>query len=650
MSITITNNSVFFDKNDIVSSDGSVGTTEGFRTVISGDLSPLKNRIINGDMTVNQRYTGTRVATAGSYPVIVDRFRLYNSTATSYINASRVSWSLVDGPPEGQQQGIRCTTLVSGWISGTADHIGLYTTIEGYDFLDFFYGTANNYGNEYSASTQPCPGILSFWVRSSTAGNYSVSFRNESSNRVLVQRFRAEQTWRKIFIFVPPCGDGTWNTSNGGGIYINWNLAIGDNTYRASTNEIGYWTDANYLGMLGQDNIVSNAIGTTFDITGVQFEKCIAPAMPCWIVKGSPVTANGTTGLTPLYSGDDDDNFRQITLPFPVTYLGKTYNDIYVGTNGYISFGSGSTRYPSALTNNSSPVVPPHLGFFKGDKRLVSLHGGQVTKTLGSFSTSNAYIVRWEGYNYSGSSSNRTIVEIWFYQLKLNDNNIIDVVYVQNQNTTQGNLSTAAFLEVNDEYTGNGSGTYYPLQFIANKDTGTSAYRIVMPPAKVVKSSGTDLYWNSSANLFDYSVSLPNLTSDEIYTRIGASTYNFTDKHTEFLKCQRYYQKTYAEATNEGANSATHGGVGLYPYYRDGTASTVSRYIPYIYSGEMRHTPSVAIYDYEGNANKASSDGVSNTYSASPSAIGTSACFVYFTSSMPSHYSLYAFVTLDAEM
>jgi len=59
-------------------------------------------------------------------------------------------------------------------------------------------------------------------------------------------------------------------------------------------------------------------------------------------------TFGSTTGLTASTtptSGGNDDGYWQLPLPFSITYCGAIYNEIYVGTNFYLTFGGGSNVY-----------------------------------------------------------------------------------------------------------------------------------------------------------------------------------------------------------------------------------------------------------------------------------------------------------------
>lgn len=85
---------------------------------------------------------------------------------------------------------------------------------------------------------------------------------------------------------------------------------------------------------------------------------------------GSPLTAwpnnpNSATNITNtlvgatgtlLQNGSVDDNFLQVTLPFTINFLGTPYSSIFVGSNSYITFGTGSSVYSNLSASN--PALP----------------------------------------------------------------------------------------------------------------------------------------------------------------------------------------------------------------------------------------------------------------------------------------------------
>jgi len=65
--------------------------------------------------------------------------------------------------------------------------------------------------------------------------------------------------------------------------------------------------------------------------------------------------ASLSAAITPTV-GNNDDGYWTLSLPFNITYLGNSYNTIYVGTNHYITFTAGSLVYSSLGPSN--PNLP----------------------------------------------------------------------------------------------------------------------------------------------------------------------------------------------------------------------------------------------------------------------------------------------------
>lgn len=56
--------------------------------------------------------------------------------------------------------------------------------------------------------------------------------------------------------------------------------------------------------------------------------------------------------LTGSFSGADDGSTGPIPMPFDFCFFGNTYNEVYIGTNGWVSF---SPNQPNTFTSNSIP-------------------------------------------------------------------------------------------------------------------------------------------------------------------------------------------------------------------------------------------------------------------------------------------------------
>jgi len=166
---------------------------------------------------------------------------------------------------------------------------------------------------------------------------------------------------------------------------------------------------------------------------------------------------NGTTGLTlvrnfgpPGYS--DDANYI-VNLPFTVEFLGQFWTSVYVGTNGYFTFGGGWNAF-SGFDGNNPPF--PHINFLPGDRALMKLYTGTVN---------NTFIIRWEGSNFGDQNTVRHIWEVHFTA----NSNVIDVHYVQVSDPSTVGASPVI---------GNGVDNAYVTTNTGDAATG-DAYRII---------------------------------------------------------------------------------------------------------------------------------------------------------------------------
>jgi hypothetical protein len=112
---------------------------------------------------------------------------------------------------------------------------------------------------------------LSFWVRSSITGTYSVKLGNSASDRFYIATYTisAANTWEQKTITLAGDTSGTWLTDNSTGIEIRFGMAIGS-SFTSST--IGSWAAGSSFGATTASNNWIGTNGATFYITGVQLE------------------------------------------------------------------------------------------------------------------------------------------------------------------------------------------------------------------------------------------------------------------------------------------------------------------------------------------------------------------------------------------
>ena len=213
----------------------------------------FRNRIINGDMRIDQRNNGASVIPLdGQYSL--DRWGCYRSQASRFAfqqNAGSVT------PPAGFTNYLGITSL-SSYSSIASDYLGVAQSIEGFNCADFAFGTA-------SARTVN----LSFLVRSSLTGTFGGSLRNSAFNRSYVFSYTisAANTWEFKTITIPGDAVGQWLTNNGIGINVWFDLGSGSNF----TGAPGSWLAANLLRPSGSVSLVG-VNNATWQVTGIQLE------------------------------------------------------------------------------------------------------------------------------------------------------------------------------------------------------------------------------------------------------------------------------------------------------------------------------------------------------------------------------------------
>jgi hypothetical protein len=220
----------------------------------SGGLPGMRNRIINGDMRIDQRNAGASVTiTALNGQYTLDRWNVNTN------QASKVSVQQSTTVPAGFNNSALITSL-SAFSSGSGDYFGFVHYVEGFNAADFEWGTANA-----QAVT------LSIRVRASITGTYAVAFGNSAGNRSYVATFTidAANTFETKTITIPGDTSGTWLTDSGRGLRMWFDLGSGSTFNQASPNT---WTASNTLRTSGSVSLVGTN-GATFYITGVQLEK-----------------------------------------------------------------------------------------------------------------------------------------------------------------------------------------------------------------------------------------------------------------------------------------------------------------------------------------------------------------------------------------
>lgn len=218
--------------------------------------SGLRNRIINGDMRIDQRNAGAAITVSpNAAKFVADRMYVVNTTA----GAGAFSVQQVPDAPDGFTSSVKVTCTTAQAALGANDFFSFQHRIEGANVADFGFGTA-------AAKTV----TVSFLVKASVAGTYGFSVTNHNGTRSYTTSYTigSANTWEYKTITLPGDTAGTWlKDTIGYGFNAYFGLGMGS-TYVAPTNNA--WTTGYYTPS-GAENVMS-AVGRAWQITGLQVE------------------------------------------------------------------------------------------------------------------------------------------------------------------------------------------------------------------------------------------------------------------------------------------------------------------------------------------------------------------------------------------
>jgi hypothetical protein len=211
----------------------------------------MRNRIINGAMTINQRgFSGTP-----NFEYTLDRWVFIN-TQTGKFTLSQNAGSVT--PPAGFSNYLGLTST-SAFSVASSDTFLLSQFIEGFNTSDLGWGTAN-------AKTV----TLSFQVYSSLTGTFGGAIVNSANNRSYPFSYTvtSANTWTSISVTIAGDTSGTWvGATNGIGLRVRFGLGSG----ATFSGTAGAWAAGDFVQPTGTVSVVGTN-GATFYITGVQLE------------------------------------------------------------------------------------------------------------------------------------------------------------------------------------------------------------------------------------------------------------------------------------------------------------------------------------------------------------------------------------------
>ena len=224
------------------------------------------NKIINGDMRIDQRNAGAAVTATAALIYGGDRWFTNASVTGKFSVQSQVaSPSPVVGVPA------TCVKILSlaATTPGAADYYEFGQRIEGLNCIDLQWGTA------VAAAV-----TMSFWVYSSLTGTFGGTIANSAGNRSYPFNYTvgSANTWTKISVAITGDTTGTWLTTNGTFMQVILNMGAGS-TY--GTGTASTWAGSLILQPTGSTNFVAtNAAAMYVSAIKLEVGSIVTPFVP----------------------------------------------------------------------------------------------------------------------------------------------------------------------------------------------------------------------------------------------------------------------------------------------------------------------------------------------------------------------------------
>jgi len=335
----------------------------------------FKNKIINGNFDFWQRgFDFTGYGTSQSQKYLADRWQLTNTcAAVHYFAASGPAPTLAQSGAISNSVFLAdCTTADTSLASG--DIVAISQKIEGYNWADLAQKSFT----------------LSFWVKATKTGIYSVAFRNSNADRSYVAEYtiNSADTWeKKIITVLPSPAHGTWNYTNGIGLEVTFVLAAGTGhqtsnkniwqvgSYAASNNQVnGVDSTANNF-YLSQVQLEAGIVATPFEVKpfSTELEMCQRYYEKSYNLNTTEVSGSGLGAERAYFITNWRHQIRFVTrkrttitsvkLWAPVTGAENNAYSYSASTNRAISVDSGTNVGETAGGVVYSATVNEDMGF-----------------------------------------------------------------------------------------------------------------------------------------------------------------------------------------------------------------------------------------------------------------------------------------------
>ena len=238
---------------------GNTGNIITSGNICAGNLGMFRNRIINGDMRINQRGIKSLTLPLNANTYTIDRFVCYTA-GTGVCAMSSVTLVNTDAPYQYGHRTSLKNAITTAYGTSIANYHIPSQVIEGNNIQDF------NWGQSFGQSV-----TVSFWSRTSGITSLPVTVRNSAAtysyNANVAVASNGTWQYNTVTIPAPPIGSiGTWDE-------IGMNLFIGGIQFgRSGLASTTGWVAANSIGTTASTPWITT-IGNYIEFTGLQLEK-----------------------------------------------------------------------------------------------------------------------------------------------------------------------------------------------------------------------------------------------------------------------------------------------------------------------------------------------------------------------------------------
>ena len=213
-----------------------------------------RNMIINGAMQVAQR--GNQTGATNSYAV--DRFNFIDSNSSGVLDHKQSSTS-----PDGFAKSTRAVVTTAQPSLSSNSVVYFRYKLEGQEVQRLQYGTSS--AKKFT---------LSYYIRSSITGTFTLSLYHNDANRMNIQTFtiNSANTWeKKTHTFIGDTVSG-FDNDNNVSFSLHWVMAAGTDYTSGSITPNTWNTYATSSFAQGTTGNILSAVGNEFLLTGVQME------------------------------------------------------------------------------------------------------------------------------------------------------------------------------------------------------------------------------------------------------------------------------------------------------------------------------------------------------------------------------------------